>query len=275
MNRVLKEHPTISTISELLGFIIYSPKLNSVMWMKYRKGMMTASSFHRISKLKVSTDPDKLIRFLMEGSSFVIVPAPFLWGRKKEIPRKWVFKTHKAEYGHLDLIEQGLTIDQSYFYLGASPDGLCNCKKYGQFLIEIKCPSTKRNISPKHAAKVHCYEDQNKNLQLDPKSAWYYQIQGQLGICELDLCKLVVYTTKGIIVVDVPFDQLFWKNLGEKLNKFYLESLGVSTLQSLKSCNSIYRWHLETYLNSLFKSFKNIYLWQSYIPMYYTPPPPF
>ena len=35
------------------------------MWMKYRKGMMTASSFHRISKLKVSTDPDKLIRFLM------------------------------------------------------------------------------------------------------------------------------------------------------------------------------------------------------------------
>ena len=123
--------------------------------------------------------------------------------------------------------------------MGGSPGGLCNCQKCGQFLIEIKCPYTKHNFSPKHAAKDHCYEDQIKNLQLDPKSAWYYQIQGQLGICKLDLCKLVVYTTEGIIVVDVPFDQLFWKNLGEKLNQFYVESLGPSTLQSLESCNSI------------------------------------
>ena len=100
------------------------------MRMKYRNGMMTALSFHRISKLKVSTDPDKLIRFVMEGSSFVIVPAPLLWGRKKEIKaRKWFYKTHKAEHGHLDLVEQGLLIDQSCFSLGASPDGLCNCKK--------------------------------------------------------------------------------------------------------------------------------------------------
>ena len=105
------------------------------------------------------------------------------------------FQDSKAEHGHLDLVEQGLIIDQSCFYLGISPDGLCNCKKCGQFLIEIKCPYTKRNISPKHAAKDHCYEDQSKNLHLDPKSAWYYQIQGEFGICKLDLCKLVVYTT--------------------------------------------------------------------------------
>ena len=52
-------------------------------WMKYRKGMMNASSFHRISRLKESKDPDKLIRLLMGGSSFDIVPAPLLWGRKK------------------------------------------------------------------------------------------------------------------------------------------------------------------------------------------------
>ena len=96
----------------------------------------------------------------MEGSSFVIVPAPLLRGRKKEIKaRKWFLKTHKTEHGHLDLVEQGLLIDQSYFYLGASPDGLCNCKKCRQFLIEIKCPYTKHNISPEHAAKDHRYDD--------------------------------------------------------------------------------------------------------------------
>ena len=69
------------------------------MWMKYRKGMMTASSFQCISRLKGSKDPDKLIPFLMGGSSFNIVPAPLLWGRKKEIiARKWFFKTnHRSE----------------------------------------------------------------------------------------------------------------------------------------------------------------------------------
>ena len=103
---VIKEHPTISTISELLGFIIYSDsditeiekctrgQSDNPVWMKYRKGMMIASGFHRISKLKESTDPDKLIRFLMEGSSSVIVTTPLVWDRKKEIiARKWVFKT--------------------------------------------------------------------------------------------------------------------------------------------------------------------------------------
>ena len=106
----------------MLGFIIYSDsdiaeiekctrgQSDNPMWMKYRKGMMTASSSHRISKLKVSTYPDKLIGFLMEGSSFDIVPAPLLWGRKKEIiTRKCYFKTHKAEHGHLDLVEHGLS----------------------------------------------------------------------------------------------------------------------------------------------------------------------
>ena len=186
MNRVITEHPTISVISELFGFIIYSDsdiaeiekctrgQSGNPMWMKYRKGIMTALSFHRISKLKVSADPDKLIRLLMEGSSFVIVPAPLLWGRKKEIKaRKCLFKTHKAEHGHLDLVEQGLIIDQSCFYLGASPDGLCNCKKCGQFLIEIKCHI--QNVTF-HRSTLQKIIAMKINIRI------YSLIQNQLGI---------------------------------------------------------------------------------------------
>ena len=145
------------------------------MWVKYRKGMMNASNFHRISKLKVSTDPDKLIRFLREGSSFVIVPAPLLCGRKKEIiARQWFFKTRKAEHGHLDLVEQGLLIDQSCFYLGASPDGLCNCKNCGQFLIEIKCPYI-QNVTFQQST-------QQKIIAMKIKIRIYSLIQNLLGI---------------------------------------------------------------------------------------------
>ena len=72
---------------------VYEGYQANPMWMKYRKGIKTTLSFHRISRLKESTDPDKLIRFLMEGSSFDIVPAPLLCGHKKEIiAKKIVFQ---------------------------------------------------------------------------------------------------------------------------------------------------------------------------------------
>ena len=173
---------------------------------------------------------------MLEGNTFDVVPAPLQWGRKKELAAKKLFlKSHKAEHGQCKFFEQGLIINKCAFYMGASPDGLCSCKTCGQFLLEIKCPYTKRNFSPRIAAKDHCYEDDKKILHLDPKSSWYSQIQGQLGIAEKELCKLVVYTTKGITVVNVPFDGVFWTSLEETLNKFYMKSFGPATLNSLKS----------------------------------------
>ena len=56
---------------------------------------------------------------------------------------------------------------------------------------------------------------------------------GYVCASNVDNFKLVVYTTKGIKVIDVPFDELFWKSLQEKLVKFYIEKLGPSTLISL------------------------------------------
>ena len=107
------------------------------------------------------------------------------------------------------------------------------------FLVEIKCPYAKRNFYPRFAALEHCYEDENKVLHLDPKDSWYSQIQGQLGICSLKLCKLVVYTNKGIRVVDVPFDEKKWDNMKTKLSQFYMEHLGPHTLTILKNNNSL------------------------------------
>ena len=160
------------------------------------------------------------------------IPAPLKWGQRNEaVGKKLFMKGHKAIHNHVEFEEQGLYISDTYPFIGASPDGLISCKICGKFLIEIKCPYTKRNFSPKIAAKEHCFEDENKRLKLDPKSYWYSQIQGQLGICKLDICKLVVYTTKGVHVVDVHFDSDFWKRLEEKLVHFYLSSLGPATMK--------------------------------------------
>lgn len=34
---------------------------------------------------------------------------------------------------------------------------------------------------------------------------------------------LVIYTSKGIIVIEVPFDEKLWKDMLLKLSKFYID----------------------------------------------------
>lgn len=205
-------------------------------WLNNRKGMLTASKFYRVSHMKPSTNPDRFVTSLLLGDSSYgeNIPAPLKWGQQNEvIARKLFMKEHKKNHQHVEFEDQGLVISDNHVFLGASPDGLVSCKQCGKFLLEIKCPFTKRNFYPKTAAREHCFMDDQKILHLDPKSQWYAQIQGQLGICKFDLCKLVVYTIKGVHVVDVHFDLTFWKELEEKLVKFYFSHVGRATLALL------------------------------------------
>ena len=96
---------------------------------------------------------------------------------------------------------------------------------------------TNTNFSPGLAARDHCFVDADKNLRLDPKSQYItiLRFKGRkLGICNLKLCKLVIFTTKGIAVIDVNFDKQFWNNMERKLKTFYITNLGPATLQSLR-----------------------------------------
>ena len=47
-------------------------------------------------------------------------------------------------------------------------------------------------------------------IAINPKHAYYYQIQGQMVMTGIKLCHLVGYTLKEIYAVKVPFDQQFW-----------------------------------------------------------------
>jgi hypothetical protein len=39
------------------------------------------------------------------------------------------------------------------------------------------------------------------------------------------LCDFVTYTSKGIDVVQIPFDQEFWDNISAKASLFYIERI--------------------------------------------------
>ena len=144
--------------------------------------------------MKESTDPIKTIGYLLSSKTPQNnnLPAPLEWGRThEETAVKAFLRKHRAEHRHLQFQEMGLVIDSFDFFLGASPDGKVNCTVCGEFLLEIKCPFAHR-LFDSDVAAIHkkCYRDDEGVLHLDPLSTYYPQIQGQLAICRMSLCKL-------------------------------------------------------------------------------------
>lgn len=68
---------------------------------------------------------------------------------------------------------------------------------------------------------------------------YFAQIQGQLGLYELDECDLVIYTKKGIHISTVRFDEEYFLIMMQKLLKFQRKYVVERIFQSVmcKTCN--------------------------------------
>jgi hypothetical protein len=71
----------------------------------------------------------------------------------------------------------GLFIDKDHFFLGASPDGLCN-----DGIVKIKCPYSARNMDAEEAIRQKKIKFWKLDGTVNTNHDWYYQIQGQLHI---------------------------------------------------------------------------------------------
>ena len=70
-----------------------------------------------------------------------------------------------------------------------------------------------------------CYLDDNGSVQLKKNHRYYTQIQGQMGVCKMLKCDLVVYTVTDFAIVTVEFDSLFWESLLEQLKHFHVSEI--------------------------------------------------
>ena len=52
-------------------------------------------------------------------------------------------KTAKGQHSNFKVMVSGLVVNTKYPHLGASPDGIIECKCCGIGCLEIKCPVTK------------------------------------------------------------------------------------------------------------------------------------
>lgn len=53
--------------------------------------------------------------------------------------------------------------------------------------------------------------------EIKKETKWNYQIQGLMGKTGIHHCDLVIYTLKGILMVNIKFDSDLWNEKAEKL----------------------------------------------------------
>ncbi|CAC5394477.1 unnamed protein product [Mytilus coruscus] len=187
-------------------------------WFRQRIGAITASKVvHVLGKKKNQNN------FLMDIMKYKPIDLsrvkPIQWGLKHEITAlKQVTKLYEATHTNLEIVQPGLLVDRTYSYLRASPDAIMTCDCHGTTVIEIKCPYSCRYLTPTVAVceKKITYvgiEKENMVLVKGHQYGYYEQIQTQLNVCKENNAKLVVWTTKGLLTIDVPFDEKYWTTI--------------------------------------------------------------
>ena len=82
--------------------------------------------------------------------------------------------------------------------------------------LETQRPAPKRSF-PNSIGGIKNGEE----FALKPTSQYYFQLQLQMFVSELAFNVLVVWTTKGIFTVEVPYNPSFMLNVCAKLEKFW------------------------------------------------------
>ena len=234
-----KVTPTVSTelateFLESISFNEEQPEMinkktvnqfQSQFWFDQRAGRITASSFYTVCHLRESTDKRNTVKHLMNYCPIAedAMPKQLTWGHEKEKKALDLYiKKQKRNHEKLSIKNSELIVNTLWPFLGASPDGVRICECCQKKLIEIKSMYAKRNLPPQVAAEEKLVFVGDKYI-LKKETKWNYQIQGLMGITWIHCCDLVIYTFKGILIVNVKFDSELWNEMLEKLRNFFLK----------------------------------------------------
>ncbi|CAH3107997.1 unnamed protein product, partial [Pocillopora meandrina] len=183
-------------------------------WMRERKLRFTASNFGKISRRQ--RNHTKFVEDLLAQKTFS--SAAVEHGKKYEPVALKEYEKHMRKMGKpVKVLKSGLFVSPKVPILGCSPDAKIidlSCKdRFG--LGEVKCPSSKFHVTPLEACDDPGFFMENKNGKpsLKRSHVYYDQVQGLMGLSGVPWCDFIVYTSKGLSVERIKFDQDHWNNL--------------------------------------------------------------
>ena len=154
-------------------------------WFAQRAGRITASKM----KAAYHTDP------AFPSISLIKQICYPHWFRFSSEATKWGCDHESIAIGLYaeDMVKQhsgfrsGLCIHKEYQFLAATPDGITQCDCCGNGVVEVKCPYCKKDSNPDTA-------DCLVNGSLKKDHQYYYQIQLQMSVCNVEHVDFVICT---------------------------------------------------------------------------------
>ena len=214
------------------------------LWGVHRAGRVTASNF----KAAVHTNPEKpslsLVRKLCYPSVFKFKSAATIWGCEHESDAVGEFlDSIGMDHQDIKFEESGLVVNKDYPFIGATPDGIIHCSCHGTSLLEVKCPYSCRSKSIPEVAdestNFYLKPNEYNSVSLDTNHSYYYQVQCQLNVCNIDQCYFVVWAPDSVHIERIQRDSKFFSECLKSIDKllvqanYYYRRLLVAILQSL------------------------------------------
>lgn len=195
-------------------------------WFLFRAGRITASKLKDVCVTDISKPSLSLLKAICYPLESAFKSAATEWGIAHEEAALTKYK--QSYYDHRDVsVEQcGLVINSDYPFMGASPDGLVSCQCCGNGVVEIKCPYNFRSTDVMEyvSSRESCFTE-GPEIQLKKDHRYYYQVQAQMHICEVEYCNFVVCTFPSgvpcIFLTRVNRDGQFWYGCKEKASRFF------------------------------------------------------
>lgn len=155
----------------------------SAEWYEIRKNLITASDFAQaLGEGKFGTQKQLYKKKCgFDDDAFNPNLPPLKWGNMFE----YVAQTIYSQRNSVTIHEFGIIKHPHYDFFGASPDGITE----NGVMLEIKCPF-KRKING------------------EIPTQYYYQIQGQLDVCDLDECDYFECEFDDVIVTELSFKNM-------------------------------------------------------------------
>ena len=157
-----------------------------------------------------------------------------IWGcQHEQKARNFYFKICNSQHESFSVKDSGLVINSEWPFIEESPDGIINCSCHGKGVLEIKCPFCNQESTIQSTAmdKRFCLKQSGEKLCLDEKHAYYYQIQTQLFVRNVEYADFCVctflkddnneYDNGGINIERITKNVNFWKECVEKAYHFF------------------------------------------------------
>ncbi|XP_069109472.1 uncharacterized protein [Argopecten irradians] len=187
-------------------------------WHTLRIGRITASQMKSACTSSTETPAISTLNAICGNTSFSNKATQ--WGCDHEAEALSTYKQKVTEiHENVSVKKCGLYLTPKHPHIGASPDAIVTCDCCGNGVVEIKCPYCVKDKDLKDAGTQLNFLRDGK---LKSNHKYFYQVQTQMLVTEMDYCDFVVWTERGCSMERIEPNEAIQMEIIDKSQKYFV-----------------------------------------------------